>query len=314
MTSAIPLRRQEDQRQHLLDALPDATAVVDRFGVITAVNQAWKMFAVDNQGVPATTGVGVNYLQVCDHAAAAGLADGAAAAKGLRAVLTGESVQRDVEYECSSPLLQRWYVLRVTPITGVIRGALLSHLNVTAQRAAEQELRHRASHDPLTGLANRPLLLERLAEALTPRSGRRQGCDVGLLLLDLDRFTCVNDTYGHAAGDQVLTVTSHRLRGAVRGQDTVARLGGDEFVVLAPRLTRPALAVLARRLTCALAPPQVIHGKSLHISASIGAHLAAAGSDAADTLAAADAAMYHEKNTILLPRRPARPAPRPPDR
>ena len=294
------MRRQEDQRQHLLDALPDATAVVDRYGVITAVNQAWKMFALDNQGVPAITGVGVNYLQVCDQAAAAGIADGAAAAADLRAVLAGGSVQRDLEYECSSPLLQRWFVLRITPITGVIHGALLSHLNITARRAAEHQLRHSASHDPLTGLANRSLLLERLTQALTPSPGRRQVGGVGLLLLDLDRFKSVNDTYGHAAGDQVLTVTSRRLQGAVRGQDTVARLGGDEFVVLAPRLTRPALTVMAQRLTRALAPPQVIHGKPLHISASIGAHLAAAGSDPASTLAAADAAMYHDKNTIVL--------------
>ena len=301
MTSSIPLPRRGDRQQHLLDALPDATAIVDRYGVIRAVNRAWTLFGANNAGAPAITGVGVNYLQVCDHAAAAGITAGVAAAADLRAVLAGESTQRDVEYDCSSPSTSLWCVVRMTPITGLIPGALISHLNITARISAEQQLRHDAYHDSLTGLANRTLLLERLTEALTPRPGRAQTPDVGLLLLDLDKFKAVNDTYGHAVGDEVLRVIAHRLQGAVQAEDTVARLGGDEFVVLTPRTTAPALTAMARKITCVLTPPLLIHGHSLQVTASIGTHLALLGSAASDILAAADTAMYGNKATIDLP-------------
>ena len=281
--------------------MPDATAIVDRYGVITAVNRAWTLFGANNAGVPAITGVGVNYLQVCDHAAAAGNATGVAAAADLRAVLAGESTQRDVEYECSSPSTSLWYVVRMTPITGLIPGALISHLNITARRSAEQQLRHDAYHDSLTGVGNRALLLERLTEALSPRRGRAQTPDVGLLLLDLDKFKAVNDTYGHAVGDEVLQVVARRLQGAVRAQDTVTRLGGDEFVVLTPRTNGAALTAMAQKITRVLTPPQVINGHCLHVTASIGTHLAAMGSAAVDVLAAADASMYTNKHSLDLP-------------
>ena len=297
MSYLSPPPRRGDLRQQLLDALPDATAIINPYGVITAVNRAWQRFGADNDGGASNAGVDVNYLQVCDQAAAAGIAEGAAAAVGLRAVLAGESVRRDLEYECSSPSRAQWFVVRMTPLTGPLPGALISHLDITSQRTAEQELRHSASHDSLTGLPNRALLLERLSQALTPRAGRTQKSDVGLLLLDLDKFKRVNDTYGHHAGDEALKVIAHRLQSAVRSEDTVARLGGDEFVVLAPRIASPALTAMTANITQALAPPQVIDGQSLHISA----YLASAGSDAAAVLMAADAAMFRDKN-INLPR------------
>ena len=147
----------------------------------------------------------------------------------------------------------------------------------------------------MTGLANRALLHLTLTESLTPRLGRPGEPDVGVLFLDLDGFKPVNDQFGHAAGDEVLLEVAHRLKKAVRPQDTVARVGGDEFVILAPRLALADLAILARRVDDLLREPHYVHGQRLRVVVSVGAHLAAAGESAAASLAAADARMYAVK-------------------
>jgi diguanylate cyclase (GGDEF)-like protein len=279
----------------VLDALPDATAVIDRRGTIVAVNRTWRMFAADNGGRPATTGIGVNYLELCDRSAAAGCEDAHTAATGLRAVLAGDSMHVELEYPCPSPAARRWFLMRVTPIAGATSTAVVSHVNITRRKMAEQALSHQAAHDPLTGLANRTLFMDRLTQALTPRHGRAASGDVGVLYLDLDGFKAVNDTYGHDAGDEVLLTTAHRLRHEVRPQDTVARLGGDEFAITAPRISADALTALAQRITAALKGPQLVHAHSVVVPASIGAHLAAHGDTAEDALRLADQAMYAVK-------------------
>jgi diguanylate cyclase (GGDEF)-like protein len=280
----------------VLDALPDATAVLDRSGTIVAVNAAWRAFALDNGGLPGATGVGVSYLDVCDRAAAAGCLDAAEVLIGLRSVLAGETVESDQEYPCPSPSVGRWFTSRITPIGGPIGGALASHVNVSRRKKSELELAHQASHDPLTGLANRVLFAEKLAEALTESPGRRRVPDVGLLYIDLDRFKPINDSYGHEAGDEVLQVVAHRLCMEVRSQDTVGRLGGDEFAVCAPRVDTAALSALAGRIDRALAEPHRVHGRSVVVKGSIGVYLGAAGVAAAQALESADQAIYAIKN------------------
>ena len=280
----------------VLDAIPDATAVLDRSGTIIAVNRAWQMFALDNGGLPETTGVGVSYLEVCDRAAAAGCLDAAEVLLGLRSVLAGETVESDHEYACPSPSAGRWFTSRITPIVGPIGGALASHVNISRRKKSELELAHQASHDPLTGLANRVLFAEKLAEALVESPGRRRGPDVGLLYIDLDRFKPVNDTYGHNAGDEILQSVAYRLSAQVRPQDTVGRLGGDEFAVCAPRIDAAALSGLASRIDRALTEPHRVHGRSVVVKGSIGVYLGAAGDAAAQALESADQAMYAIKN------------------
>jgi diguanylate cyclase (GGDEF)-like protein len=280
----------------VLDALPDATAILDATGKIIAVNKAWRMFAADNGGTEGTTGVGVSYLDVCARAAAAGVLDAVEVVAGLRAVLAREAVEREWEYTCSSPSIKRWYISRITVIDDPHGGAVVSHVNISRRKRSEQELAHQASHDPLTGLANRLLFTQTLAETLQRRPGRDRHADVGLLYIDLDHFKPVNDAYGHAAGDELLLMTTHRLRSHVRPQDTVARLGGDEFAVCAPRITAEGLAALADRIGAAVGAPVRIHGRQVLISASIGVHLAAAGESAAAALHAADLAMYKVKS------------------
>jgi diguanylate cyclase (GGDEF)-like protein len=280
----------------VLDAIPDATAVLDRSGTIIAVNRAWQMFALDNGGLPETTGVGVSYLEVCDRAAAAGCLDAAEVLLGLRSVLAGETVESDREYPCPSPSVGRWFTSRITPIGGPIGGALASHVNISRRKKSELELAHQASQDPLTGLANRVLFAEKLAEALVESPGRRRVPDVGLLYIDLDRFKPVNDIYGHNAGDEILQSVAYRLMAQVRPHDTVGRLGGDEFAVCAPRIDAAALSLLARRIDRALTEPHRVHGRSVVVKGSIGVYFGAAGDGAAQALESADQAMYAIKN------------------
>ena len=279
----------------VLDALPDATAVLDQSGTIVAVNRAWRMFALDNGGASASTGVGVNYLDVCRRAASSGCVDGEEVRVGLQSVLAGETVESDREYPCPSPTVGRWFNSRITPIGGSTGGAIVSHVNITRRILSEQELARRASHDPLTGLGNRVLFADELSRALTVRHGRPSDADVGVIYIDLDGFKTVNDTFGHAAGDEVLMAAAYRLRSVVRPQDTAARLGGDEFAVCAPRITDTSLATLGRRIEIVLAEPHRIHGRQVTVGGSVGRHLAAPGDSVADATRRADQAMYVAK-------------------
>jgi GGDEF domain-containing protein len=232
----------------VLDSLPDATAVLDGLGNIVAVNRTWMMFALDNGGLAEAIGVGQNYLDICTGSAEAGCSDAHRVAEGLRAVLAGQTAEFEIDYPCPSPIVDRWFLLRVTPLLWPEGGAVTSHVNITRRKMAEEALAHEAAHDPLTGLANRTLFMSRLASALKPRSGRPVRGDVGLLYIDLNRFKPVNDLYGHDAGDEVLLTCSHRLRSEVRPQDTVARLGGDEFAIIVPRVSAAELEGLAARI------------------------------------------------------------------
>lgn len=279
----------------LLDAMPDAAAVLDATGTIVAVNRTWRSFSEDNGGRPDDTGVGANYLEVCARSAAAGCDDAAVVEAGIRTVLQGSTSDSVLDYACPSPALERWFALRVTPIDGASRGALVSHTNITRQKKAELDLLRQASQDPLTGLANRARLDKRLRSALTPRRGRDARADVGLLYLDLDSFKPVNDTYGHAAGDEVLQEVAGRLRRLVRPQDTVARIGGDEFCVVVARTTPDQLSAMAGRVDQALREPHVIHGRRVDVGASVGWCMAVPGESPAQVLNRADQAMYDVK-------------------
>ena len=279
----------------VLDSLPDATAVLDTSGTIIAINHTWLMFALDNGGSPATTGVGVNYLEVCHRSADGGCGDGAQVATQIGDVLAGRSVEAEVEYPCPSPDVRRWFVMRVTKLKGPAPGVIISHVNITRRKMAEQELAHAASHDPLSGLANRTLLNARLTAALDRRRGHRPEPDIGVLYIDLDGFKAVNDRFGHAAGDEVLLTVTNRLEGTMRSGDTIARIGGDEFAVIVPDVDRRELDIVAAKVRTALTSPHRIHGQLVIVTGSVGMYLAGPGEAAADALRRADQAMYAAK-------------------
>ena len=167
---------------------------------------------------------------------------------------------------------------------------------VTELAEREAQLRHRAFHDDLTGLANRALFSNRVAHALELH--RRDLRPLAVLFCDLDDFKVVNDTHGHAAGDELLVRVAERLQGALRGGDTLARLGGDEFAVLLEDGGEPLL--VAQKVADALRAPFHVSGRALRGGASIG--VAAVPADAVTPtedalLARADTAMYAAKRS-----------------
>jgi diguanylate cyclase (GGDEF)-like protein len=174
-------------------------------------------------------------------------------------------------------------------------GQLGRSLNETLDvlRGAFEEMHHRASHDGLTGLPNRALLRERVTNA---RSNAANGIPVAMLLIDLDGFKQVNDRYGHAAGDHLLTVVAERLVAGVRRADTVSRLGGDEFAVLLDGMDNAAdVYVVADRLLADLQSPTDFHGASLTPQASIGVTLWDGECPIDALMHDADVAMYAAK-------------------
>jgi diguanylate cyclase (GGDEF)-like protein/PAS domain S-box-containing protein len=165
----------------------------------------------------------------------------------------------------------------------------------TQRRAAEELLVHRAMHDPLTGLPNRILLMDRLSQELE-RSHRRMTL-TAVVFVDMDGFKTINDSLGHDVGDQVLIEVSRRLADNVRPSDTVARLGGDEFVILCPDMrTEENIRVVSARLARALAAPIVLDRMEAAVTASIGVSVDIGGQQTAEDLVRdADAAMYSAK-------------------
>ena len=159
----------------------------------------------------------------------------------------------------------------------------------------DDQLKYQAFHDPLTGLANRTLFTERLTHGLSRRGGDQDG-RTAVLFVDLDDFKMVNDSLGHAAGDDVLRAVAERIRAAVRSFDTPARLGGDEFAILLEDLDTPADAVeVAQRVVHALQEPIVIQGKDVAMHASVGIATASDGAGPEELLRQADVAMYRAK-------------------
>ncbi len=287
--SARPERHDEDgDLRALIDASPAAIIELDRTGRVREWNRAaerllgWPADEVLGELPPA--GALGDALDL--HAFLSAMADG----------LAPETLQlrcrrhdgRTVEVEFS-PAATRGP-------DGELRGVMGLLIDVTDRLRLERKLRHQALHDALTGLPNRELLSQRLSDALGAASSHRGR--TALLLIDLDKFKEVNDTLGHACGDQLLAQIGPRLlTAALRENDTVARLSGDEFAVLLPDIPDVGAAVaIAERVLTALHATFPVGGTSADIAASIGIALAPDhGTTPTELLRHADTAMYEAK-------------------
>jgi diguanylate cyclase (GGDEF)-like protein/PAS domain S-box-containing protein len=297
-----------------VDALTAYIAILDEAGNVLAVNRAWREFGDANPPAPSGFGVGANYLAVCESAAGPCSQDAQSVAAGIRAVLAGERDLFSHEYACHSPTEKRWFVARVSRFAGEgpVR-VVVAHENVTERRIAEDRLRHDSLHDALTGLPNRALFADRV-ERCIERARRSPHYEFAVLFLDLDRFKVINDSLGHAAGDQLLTTVAGRLQHCLRATDcvtrpldadtshphTVARLGGDEFTILLDDLHGPDDAArIAERILRTVTQPMQFGTHEVTTTASVGIVPSGGGNgrytSAKDLLRDADTAMYRAK-------------------
>jgi diguanylate cyclase (GGDEF)-like protein/PAS domain S-box-containing protein len=178
---------------------------------------------------------------------------------------------------------------------GHVIGAVIVFHDVSEARAMSSQMSHSAQHDVVTSLPNRLLLNDRITQAIA--LARRQNRPIAVIFLDLDRFKYVNDSLGHAAGDELLQSVSKRLLAGVRASDTVSRLGGDEFVILLSEIAHPEdAATSAAKILLSLNAPHSIGGRDVDIDGSIGISIYPDdGMDAETLIKNADTAMYHAK-------------------
>ncbi|MEM8904977.1 MAG: diguanylate cyclase [Actinomycetota bacterium] len=210
----------------------------------------------------------------------------------------GRSATEQIEYRIRSRSGD-WLIVQATAADqrshGDVGGIVVSQHDVTIARRQQAQLEHQATHDALTDLPTRPLMLEHLANAISRM--RRDGRLIAVCFLDLDGFKAVNDRLGHEAGDEVLIETARRLTSAVRSTDLVARIGGDEFIVILDGLTSGDDALrVADKLIDEINHPLAVGPGTARVGASIGIALASGPDDDANHLLAdADAAMYQVK-------------------
>ena len=165
-----------------------------------------------------------------------------------------------------------------------------THEDITERQRASAQIAHMAHHDALTGLANRTLFLQIVEEF----AGNRKTA-FAVLLIDLDEFKAVNDTYGHATGDALLVSVAERLASSMRDSDVVARLGGDEFAMVIPRANAAETELIAQRILDSIKAPHLVEEHQVHVGASIGIALSEPGDKPNDVMRAADLALYRAK-------------------
>ncbi len=284
----------------VLDAVADPVLVIGLdYRILYANTAARRTYGVAGPGLPDTT--------PC-HQLTHGLTEPCDAAEHtcpLTEVLESGGPARAIHDHLLASGQTRKYELTATPLRatdGAIIGIVEIAHDVTERVRLEETLRqsetrmsHLARHDPLTGLPNRILLLERIDRAMA--RARRSGGMAAVLFLDLDGFKQINDTGGHTAGDHALRIVAERLRSCSRETDTVARAGGDEFAFVLEQVANPQqVATVARKILDNLDPAIELDGQKVRLGGSIGASLFPNHGDDANTLLGrADAAMYTVK-------------------
>ncbi|WP_455379876.1 diguanylate cyclase [Acidihalobacter prosperus] len=305
---------QEIKLDEVLDSLTAHIAVLDSEGRVVYANESWVGFAKDNGANDPDAFVGFNYLDVCKQAL--GQEDGVAVAayEGILAVLTGAQSVMTLEYPCSSPTVERWFILRATRYAGDSSYIVISHEDITSRKKAENELlkakteleivnqkldqalvreQRLANTDNLTEIGNRRYFLDTAGGILSRASDQNQVLSV--LLFDIDHFKKVNDTMGHLIGDQVLKCVARTVSSLLRKNDIFARYGGEEYVALLPESRASEAVIIAERIRKHISEMcQVRDYKPITISIGI-AEFPNNAQSLKDLLSCADRALYKAK-------------------
>ncbi|MBF0341637.1 MAG: diguanylate cyclase [Magnetococcales bacterium] len=262
----------------------------------------------------ASDGLSVEINRTCQTVAPGWCLCGRAAVEGKLLYVSGLDERHENRYEGMGehghycvPIVSRGKVLAVMTLyldprhvwsaeeEAFLSGVAFTVAGILERKRLEERMQHLAHHDLLTALPNRVLFAEHLSHALAQATRGQE--PLALMLVDLDRFKQVNDTLGHAAGDQVLITTTQRIRECLRASDLVARMGGDEFAVILADLTDPTSAgLVADKIVQSVSQPIIVAGQSVNVGASIGIAVFPTHGDEGDELmACADMAMYAVK-------------------
>jgi diguanylate cyclase (GGDEF)-like protein/PAS domain S-box-containing protein len=285
------LRQSERRFRDLLDNVQLVAVLLDVLGIVTYCNP----YLLQLSGYEKAEVIGRNWFEIFvpddqRDSVRSGffgrIAEGIVAAHYENEIVTRRGDRR----------LIGWNNTVLRNAQGSVLGTASIGIDITEQRRAESQLLHDAFHDALTGLPNRALFLDRVAHALA-RTRRESPQSFAVLLLDIDRFKVVNDSLGHAIGDQLLVALGERLLGCLRSGDTVARFGGDEFTIMVESLVDITDATrAASRVQAALTEPFVVEGEEIYTSVSIGIAVGAPEYDRPEQMIRdADTAMYRAK-------------------
>nr|WP_231135131.1 EAL domain-containing protein [Motilibacter deserti] len=278
----------------IIDALPVGLVVLDADGRVERVNRRWTETLADDPAIPRLRDdSGMHYPTLLRKVSLQFVSPSLGAlGAAVQDLLDGRNTAYESDVMRPRDGEERWYHCRAVPRAG--GGAIIIYDDVTERRAAERDAAYRATHDPLTGLPNRSLLLDRVNHAVA--RAQRQPATLAALFIDLDHFKLANDTYGHPFGDELLLQVSQRLSSVVRPGDTLARFGGDEFVLLCEDLPRSEDAErIALRILDSLERPLLVQGREFVQTASVGLAISEPGTDASDLLARADGALLDAK-------------------
>ncbi len=280
------LQESERSRRLIMDAVPAMISYVDKDLYYRFVNHQYEKWfhrpATEIVGKRIKDMLGEEQYQFIEH--------------HIEAVLRGERVvyERQILFERE----KRDVRVNLVPHFedgGAVTGFFILINDITDLKKMEETIKHQASHDELTGLANRALFADRFRHAAA--EARRNNKRLGLMFLDLDRFKVINDTLGHDTGDELLKQAGARLTACTRRSDTVARIGGDEFNILVTGIARAEDTLpIIKKIRGSFEQPFLIKGQVLHVTASIGISIYPDdGQDLETLLKYADVAMYHAK-------------------
>lgn len=232
----------------VLDSVTEHIVVINENGDIQYTNKSWCDFGNENSCTIGNDWHHVNYLAECDKSANSGDSFGKKAASGIRKVIDGRESIFYLEYPCHSASENRWFMMRVTPFTlNSSRFFAISHHNITERVLAEEQIKKLAQLDGLTKISNRRTFDEFIHQEW--RRCKRLNKSIGMLIIDIDFFKLLNDSYGHQVGDSCLKKVAKILKEFTkRPSDICARYGGEEFAIVWGEISASEILYIAKRL------------------------------------------------------------------